>query len=213
MFRAGRAATTDRPGDLPTEPVRWLVSLGLACVLAAVVLAIATNSLSGASPLLGRIKSRIVSPIFVPAWLDLGYDYRITYGLDEDADHGIEVRDRASTRPPLLMPGDRTGERAARWRRLARTIAVGGLEEDGSVVAAGVARGGFAGIGTDDVEVRVLRTPQPDRSAPAAAETEEVSVARVRLVGAEVQLIRDVPSGELAPLIKPSAPVEPGETP
>ena len=68
-------------------------------------------------------------------------------------------------------------------------------------------------IGTDDVEIRVLRAPQPDRSAPAAAETEEVSMARVRLVDGEVQLIRDVPSGELAPLIKPAAPAEPGEMP
>lgn len=180
------------------------MTVALAFYLAGLVLAIATNSLSGASSLAGTVKSRIFSPLLVPAWLDLGYDYRITYGLEEDADHEIELWDRSSDRPPLLLPGSLAGERAARWRRLARTIAVGGLDDDGGIVAGGVARGGFGSLGAEDLDLRVFRRPQPDRAAAPAADAEEAYVARVRRVGDDVQLIRDEPPAALAPLV-PSA--------
>lgn len=191
-------------GRLP-DSVRAAVTVALAVYLTGLVLAIATNSLSGSSALLGTVKSRLYSPWLVPAWLDLAHDSRLTYGLDEDADHEIEIMSHGIDGEPILLPGDRTGERAARWRRLARTIAVGGLDGDGSIVAAGVGRGGFATTGTDDVNVRVFRLPQPERLAADVSEAEQVYTARVRRAGDDVQLIRDEPRGEVAPLVKPSA--------
>jgi len=177
--------------------------VAIALVLVGLGLAIATNSLSGSSALLGTVKSRLFSPWLVPAWLDLGWDYRLTYGLDEDADHEIEIARRGGESAVIMLPADRGGERAARWRRLARTIAVGGLDGDGGVVAAGVGRGGFGVTGTTDVDVRVFRVPQPERGAAIEAEATQVYAARVRRVGDDVQLIRDEPLGELAPLIRP----------
>lgn len=185
----------------PSESVRAAATAAIAVYLVGLTLAIASNSLSGSSALLGTVKSRLYSPWLVPAWLDLGFDYRLSYGLDEDADHEIEVAGRGAEREPAWLPGGLSGERAARWRRLARTIAVGGLDGDGSVVAAGVGRGSFGTSGTTDLDVRVFRLPQPERTAAADAEFEQVYTARVRRVGDDVQLIRDEPRGELAPLV------------
>jgi len=189
--------------DEPTEAVRAGVTVALAAYLIGLVLAIATNSLSGPSALLGTVKSRIFSPLLTPAWLDLGYDHRFTHGLDEDADHEIELVPHESEGEPLHLPGPIAGERAARWRRLARTIAVGGLDGDGSPVAAGVGRGGFDRQGTTDVDLRVFRVPQPERAAVAAANAKQVYAARIRRVADDVQLIREEPRGEVAPLVRP----------
>lgn len=214
MLSIGRPATNERPQDhTPGEQVRAFVTVALAFFLTGVVLAVTTNSLSGASPLLGRVKSQIFSPILVPAWLDVGYDYRITYGLEEDADHEIDLRTHGSDAPGLTLPGSLTGERASRWRRLARTIAVGGVDDDGGVVAAGLARGGFAALGAEDVDLRVFRVPQAERLAGDRAAAEQVYEARIRRVGDDVQLIRDEPAGELAPLVTPGSLAVPEETP
>lgn len=205
MAHARHRGTGETPADRPSEAVRAGVTVGIVALLLGIVLAIATNSLSGSSALLGTVKSRLFSPWLVPAWLDLGWDYRLTYGLAEDADHEIEIAGRGSESAAVSLPADRGGERAARWRRLARTIAVGGLDGDGSVVAAGVGRGGFALTGTTDVDVRVVRIPQPDRDAVVEAEVEQAYAARVRRAGDDIQLIRDEPRGELAPLVRPPA--------
>jgi len=209
MLRNGRPAATDRPANQPTELVLAMVTVALVLYLIGLVLAIATNSLSGASPLLATVKSRIFSPLLVPMWLDLGYDYRLTHGLDEDADHEVELHRHGANEPILLLPGRATGERAARWRRLARSIALGSLDEDGSIVAAGVARGGFAVVGDDDLDLRVVRRSQAERDALVVDDVEEVYAARVRLVGGDVQLIRDEPPGELAPLVRTGSAVAP----
>lgn len=205
MAHARHRGTGETPADRPSEAVRAGVTVGIVALLLGIVLAIATNSLSGSSALLGTVKSRLFSPWLVPAWLDLGWDYRLTYGLAEDADHEIEIAGRGSESAAVSLPADRGGERAARWRRLARTIAVGGLDGDGSVVAAGVGRGGFALTGTTDVDVRVVRIPQPDRDTVVEAEVEQAYAARVRRAGDDIQLIRDEPRGELAPLVRPPA--------
>jgi len=207
MTRVRHGGAGGSPSDRPSDAVRAVVTVAIALVLVGLGLAIATNSLSGSSALLGTVKSRLFSPWLVPAWLDLGWDYRLTYGLDEDADHEIEIARRGGESAVIMLPADRGGERAARWRRLARTIAVGGLDGDGGVVAAGVGRGGFGVTGTTDVDVRVFRVPQPERGAAIEAEATQVYAARVRRVGDDVQLIRDEPLGELAPLIRP-APAE-----
>jgi hypothetical protein len=205
MAHARHGGTGETPADRPSEAVRAGVTVGVVALLLGIGLAIATNSLSGSSALLGTVKSRLFSPWLVPAWLDLGWDYRLTYGLAEDADHEIEIAGHGSESGAVSLPADRGGERAARWRRLARTIAVGGLDGDGGVVAAGVGRGGFALTGTTDVDVRVVRIPQPDRDAAVEAEVEQVYAARVRRAGDDIQLIRDEPRGELAPLVRPPA--------
>lgn len=201
MAHARQRGTGETPADRPSEAVRAGATVGVVALLLGIGLAIATNSLSGSSALLGTVKSRLFSPWLVPAWLDLGWDYRLTYGLAEDADHEIEIAGHGGGES-MSLPADRRGERAARWRRLARTIAVGGLDGDGGVVAAGVGRGGFALTGTTDVDVRVVRIPQPDRDAAVEAEVEQVYAARVRRAGDDIQLIRDEPRGELAPLVR-----------
>lgn len=196
-----------------SDAVRAAATVAIAVYLTGLVLAIVTNSLSGSSALLGTVKSRLYSPWLVPAWLDLGHDTRFTYGLEEDADHELEIVGRGIDVEAFSWPGDRDGEWAARWRRLARTIAVGGVDGDGSVVAAGVGRGGFATTRASDVDVRVFRLPQPERTAAVVAEAERVYAARVRRVGDDVQLVRDEPRGEVAPLVKPSGGTMPEASP
>jgi preprotein translocase subunit SecG len=197
----------------PSEAACAAATVAIALFLVGIVLAIATNSSSGSSALLGTIKSRLFSPVLVPAWLDLGFDHRITHGFPEDADHEVEIVGRGSDAAgAIVLPGPRHGERAARWRRLARSIAVGGVAGEGAAVAAGVGQAAFGAAGIEDVIVRVRRLPPPQRLAPAdAGDVEQVFTARVRNIGGELQLIKDEPRGELAPLV-PSAAAR-GETP
>ncbi len=203
------------PG-IPSEGVRAAATVAIAFVLVGLVLAVAANSVSGSSALLGTIKSRLYSPLFAAAWLDLGFDQRLTHGLPDDADHELELLRRdPSDAEPLLFPGNRWGEQAARWRRLARAIALGDAAGDGSVIAAGVGRGGFDELGVGDVVVRVFRRPLPRRDGPVdgpgdgpgdAGTAEQVYEARVRMAGDDLQLITQEAPSELAPLVKPSAP-------
>jgi hypothetical protein len=199
--------TVPSPGSL-SDGLQAAATVAISLMLVGLGLAIATNSLSGSSALLGTIKSRLFSPLLAAAWLDLGFDTRLTYGLPDDADHELEVTSRDSPEAePLSFPGVRRGEQAARWRRLARAIAMGEADGDGSVVAAGVGRGGFDDLGVEDVVVRVLRQPLPARTGAAdTGVAEQVYDARVRLVGGELQLIKDEAKSELAPLVKPPTP-------
>lgn len=178
------------------------VTVALAVYLLGVVLSIVGNTASGSSAVVRTIKSRLFAPWMVPAWLDLGFDYRLTYGGDEDGDFHLEVR-RQGDAPAAAVrfPGRLTGERAARWRRLARSIAVEDADRDG-LLAAAVGRGMFDDVGAEDVVVRVLRTPLMDRGGPPTSPV-QVSSARVRMVGGEVQLLRSEPRGEVAPLVRP----------
>lgn len=200
------------PGG-PTDGVRAVVTVAIVAWLVGLGLAVATNTSSGASALLRTLKSRLVSPVLQPAWLDLGFDHPFTYGLPEDADHEIAVaRHGAAPDEATVFPGGVVGERAARWRRLGLAIAVGDAADDGGVVATGVGRGAFAEAGADDVTVRVFREQPAARGATAPADAEEISSVRVRRIGDEVQLIRTEAPGELAPLVRrrePAAPVTP----
>lgn len=198
----------------PTRPVnaslsptaRAAVSVAIAVYLIGVALSIAGNSGSGSSALIRTIKGRLFSPWLVPPWLDLGFDNRLTYGQPEDGDHEIEVRRTGGTAAePLRLPGAARGERAARWRRLARSIVAGIDDADREgLLATAVGAGLFDDLGAKDVTVRVLRRPLPERGAIAAAPpSERAYEARVRDVGGEVQLIQSTGRGELAPLIAP----------
>jgi hypothetical protein len=188
-----------------------MASVVLAVYLVGLGLTIAGNSVSGSSTLVRTIKQRLFSPWMGPAWLDLGFDHPLTYGLPDDADHGLEVRRFAATGveakgEPLRLPGDRTGERAARWRRLARRIASAGTDETGVSLAAGVGEGAFEAVGGNDVSVRAVRWPLEERAAPAqASRPVKPYEARVRLIDGEVQLVElggDAKRGELAPVLR-----------
>ena len=186
------------------------VTVVLAVYLVGLVLSIVGNTGSGSSAVVRTIKSRLFSPWMVPPWLDLGFDYRLTYGNDEDGDFSIEVRRQGDGKAsPVRLPGRLTGERAARWRRLARSIAVEDTDRDG-LLAAAVGRGMFDEVGAEDVTVRVLRTPLVDRGGLPRAPV-QASSARVRMVGGELQLIRAEPRGEVAPLVRPDASGDPSD--
>jgi hypothetical protein len=77
------------------------------------------------------------------------------------------------------------------------------VDRDG-LLAAAVGRGMFDDVGAEDVTVRVLRTPPAARGGPPTVPVQAFS-ARVRMVGGEVQLLREEPRGAVAPLVRPDA--------
>jgi chloramphenicol 3-O-phosphotransferase len=191
------------PSAVSSEVVRATVTVALAVYLVGLLLTVLGNSSSGSSALVRTIKGRLFSPWLVPAWLDLGFEQHLTHGVPEDADHALEIRragERRGDEAILLFPGAVGGERAARWRRLARAIATGGAG-DPAVLAAAVGRGAFAALDAQDVTVRVLRRTLPERDGPADDGTpRQAYAARVRIVDGELQLIGSEARGELAPL-------------
>ena len=194
----------------PSPVTQAAVTVALAVFLLGLVLSIVGNTGSGSSAVVRTIKSRLFAAWMVPPWLDLGFDYRLTYGSDEDGDFRIEVRRQGDGKvAPVRLPGRLTGERAARWRRLARSIAVEDADRDG-LLAAAFGRGMFDEVGTEDVTVRVLRTPPVARGGPPTAPV-QASSARVRMVGGELQLIRAEPRGVVAPLVRPGISGDPSD--
>lgn len=194
-----------------SETTQAAVSVALAVYLLGMVLAILGNSVSGSSALVRTVKGRLFSPWMAPAWLDLGFDHAFTYGRPEDSDHLIEIGAGSEAGgaggDAVRFPGFRTKERAARWQRLARSIAVATAEDAAAPLAAGIGTGSFAATGQDDLTVRVLRVPIEDRTAPPRpGRLESIYAARVRRVDGEVQLVElggDAKRGELAPLVPP----------
>ena len=200
------SAPTETPAARPlSERTRAVVSVALAVYLLGLLLTIVGNTGSGSSAVVRTIKGRLFAPWMVPPWLDLGFDYRLTYGMDDDADHSLEVRRQgAPNAAAVRLPGRLTGERAARWRRLARAMAaVDDADRDGLLTAA-VGRGMFDELGAEDLIVSIVRTPLADRDGPPRSPTTAYS-ARIRLVGGDVQLIRSEDRSELAPLVRPAA--------
>lgn len=198
-----------RPAQGASDAVRAAVTIALGVYLIGLVLAIVGNGASGTSAVVRTIKSRLYAPWLVPAWLDLGHDQHLTYGLAEDADHAFELRATAGANAaPLRFPGQRTGERAARWRRLAAALAPAAEGDERAVsLAAAVAAGGFDELGTEDVSLRVFRRHLPERlGLPVPTGSSVVTSERVRRVGGELQLIKADPPGEVAPLVAPAAP-------
>jgi hypothetical protein len=201
---------------MPAETVRAAVTVMLGVYFVGLALCVAGNSASGPSTLVRTIKSKLFSPWMVPLWLDLGYDTRLTHGLAEDGDHRFEIRrlDDPAAPEPVILPGPAMhGERAARWRRLARATAVSESDpEREALLPAAIGQGVFIPWYTSDVSLRVLRHLPPDRRdvldglADVAGRDEQPYAARVRFVDGEVQLIGSTPREELAPLVKEPAP-------
>lgn len=186
-----------------SEITRAAVTFALAVYLFGLVLCIVGNTSSGASPLVRTIKSRLFSPVFDPAWLDLGFDYPFTYGLPEDADHVLEVAPFTGPAARRRFPAGLSGERAGRWRRLARAIAeTGGDADRAARLAAGAAAASFDDLGPD-VRVRVLRRVRAEVGGVDPGRLEEAYAARVREIAGEIQLIRDEAAGAVAPLVTP----------
>lgn len=199
----GRMLRRSYPQPPLSDTSRAVVTVLLGIYLVGLVLTVAVNTTSGGSMLLSTIKARLFSPWMVPAWLDLGFDYRLTHGFDDDADHVLDVRrhDDPRGRERIRLPDGIAGERAARWRRLARAVAAptDGTDRD-ALLPTAIARGLFDDAGASDVVLRVMRLPLPDRGTPAA-EMQQAFSGRVRLVGDEVQFIRQEPRGEVAPVV------------
>lgn len=197
---------SEKPSVQPvvSDRVRAVVTVAIGVYLVGLVLAVMGNGGSGASALVRTIKSRLYSPWLVPAWLDVGHDHHLTYGLPEDADHLIELR-AAEKGKVVRLPGNVGGERAARWRRLAAAVAPAAEGDERAVaLMAAVGAGGFDEVGSEDLSVRVLRRRLPERLGGAIPDGfEQAATARVRRVGGEIQLIKAEPEGEVAPLVKP----------
>ena len=189
--------------EMPSPLTQAAVTVALAVVLLGAGLSIIGNTGSGASAFVRTIKGRLFAPWMVPPWLDLGFDYRLTYGGEEDGDFSVALRRQGDAKAGITLPGRLTGERAARWRRLARSIALEDADRDG-LLAAAMGRGMFDEMGSQDLVVRVLRTPLIDRGSPPTAPV-QASSARVRMVGSDLQLIRAEPRSEVAPLVRPDA--------
>ena len=201
------------PTARPSEFVQAAVSVAIAVYLVGMVLAMAGNSVSGSSALVRTIKARLFSPWMQPAWLDLGFDHPLTYGSPENSDHTLEVRGRTSKPVVTSFPGARTGEQAARWRRLARVIAVASVDGNVPPMIAGVGEGGFADVGSEDVTVRVIRRSLPERTPSLADPTPtQPYAARVRRVAGEIQVIElggAAKQPELAPVLREPTPAPP----
>ncbi|NDC52745.1 MAG: hypothetical protein EBZ74_00290 [Planctomycetia bacterium] len=208
------------PVNTPPPPVsetrRAAVTVALAAYLAGLALCVAGNTSSGGSAVVRTVKAKLFSPWMAPLWLDLGYDTLLTHGRAEDGDHRLEIRrlDALGAAGPVVLPARSLGgERAARWRRLARAVAEGEADPDReALLPAAVGAGAFAPWSTRDVSVRVMRHLPPDRAdvltgvADAAGRDDEAYAARVRLVAGEVQLIKSTPREELAPLVQEPTP-------
>jgi len=217
------ALVDDTSRGMPTETVRAAVTVALALYLLGLVLCVMGNSGSGTSALVRTIKSRLFAPWMTPPWLDLGYDTRLTHGLPDDSDHRFEVRryDGQPVVKPLLLPADgMRGERAARWRRLARAAVLAEQDPDREgLLPTAVGAALFSTLGSDDAAVRVLRQVPPSR-ADALADTkhqgdspprfEQAYAARVRRVGGaddrDVQLIKQEAKAEVAPVLRDPGP-------
>ncbi len=189
-------------GALPSENLCAGITVALAVYIIGLVLSMLANTSSGGSPLIATIKNRLFVPWMAPAWLDLGFDYHLTYGLNEDADHILRVQPYSNTTSAtsISLPGNRKGEQANRWRRLAKSIASSSDEPDrDSILPTSIGLGLMDELKSNDVFVRVLRAPLPEKSQITLPLYETAGV-RVRMVDGVPQLIPQKPQEELAPV-------------
>ncbi len=190
----------------PSETVCAAVTVALGIYLVGLVLSMLGNTVSGGSPLVTTLKSRLFAPWMVPMWLDLGFDYRLTYGLDEDTDHVIEVwpfgTPQAATR--IRLPAGQTGEQPQRWRRLARAVVAAADDPDReALLPTAISLGLMDDIEHEDVFFQIMRQPLSERTGSHAPPMQAYA-ARVRLVDGEPQLIRQEPRGGVAPVVRPA---------
>jgi len=199
------------PPTSPSETVRAGITVALGVYLVGLALCVAGNSASGSSALVRTIHGRLFAPWMTLPWLDLGYDTRLTHAGVDDGDHRFEFQrlDDPGATGWIVLPGPTMhGERAARWRRLARATAVNEADPDReALLPAAVGAGTFGPWRTGDVSLRVMRHLPSDRGdvlagrSDVAGSRDRAYAARVRLVDGEIQLIASTPRDELAPLV------------
>jgi len=187
------------------EVSRSLATLVLVVYLTGLGLSVACNSGSGSSLLLGVVKERLFSFWNVPPWLDLGFDYFFTYGQQADAAHRLELRTYGDTEwITVSRPSIRGGE-STRWQRLLRSVIAS--EEDltrGGLLPAGFSEAAFAVCESNDIDLRILVLPRPERQSPINDPAPIVLYqARIRKVaGDSIQLIKSESRQEMAPVVQ-----------
>ena len=76
-------------GEIP----RACATVFLAIYFTGLGLTVACNTSSGSSLLLSVVKGKLFSFWLVPPWLDLGFDYFLTYGQQADATRYLDEGD------------------------------------------------------------------------------------------------------------------------
>ena len=187
------------------EVSRSLATLVLVVYLTGLGLSVACNSGSGSSLLLGVVKERLFSFWNIPPWLDLGFDYFFAYGQQADATHRLELRAYGDTEwITVSRPSVRGGE-SIRWQRLLRSVIAS--EEDltrEGLLPAGFSEAAFAACESNDIDLRILVLPRPERQSPINAPAPIVLYrARIRKVaGDNIQLIKSESRQEMAPVVQ-----------
>ncbi|MDA7938382.1 hypothetical protein N9B71_04875 [Pirellulales bacterium] len=186
------------------EISRALATLVLVIYFIGLGLSVACNTESGSSLLLGVVKEKLFSFWKVSPWLDLGFDHFFTYGQQTDATHYLELRMHGDAGwITMSRPSVRTGE-SIRWQRLLHSAIAS--EEDltrEGILPAGFSEAAFAVCESDDIDLRILVLPRPERQAPINAPAPIVLYqARIRRIDDnDIQLIKSESRREMAPVV------------
>lgn len=197
-------------GEMP----RAVATVLLAVYLVGLTLTVLGNSGSGTAVLVGVVKGRLFEPWMNPPWLDLGFDYFLTYGQRTDAAHRLEARAHGEADWLPYPQNSLTGPRAARWQRLLRSVVMGeGEPGREGLLPAALGAGLFTHCSCKDVDIRILVEPRPERQAPLAQpEPEIIYEARVRqFADGDVQLIKMEGRREVAPVVTPTGAGQSGD--
>ncbi|MEO2001811.1 MAG: hypothetical protein ABGW75_09295 [Pirellulales bacterium] len=205
MFAGNQKPSGTRAwGEIP----RACATVFLAIYFTGLSLTVACNTSSGSSLLLGVVKGKLFSFWLVPPWLDLGFDYFFTYGQQADADHYLEIRKHADESWLRLSGPNANHRHSIRWQRLLRSV-IASEEEAGreGLLAEGFSKAAFRICDSNDIDLRILVQPRPERQHPMDAPAPSVLYeARVRKVsGGDIQLIKSESRQEMAPVISGSS--------
>lgn len=187
-------------GEIP----RACATVFLAIYFAGLGLTVACNTSSGSSLLLSVVKGKLFSFWLVPPWLDLGFDYPLAYGQQADAAHYLEIREHGNENWIKLSGIDGNQSQSIRWQRLLRSV-IASEEEAGreGLLPAGFSEAAFTLCQCDDIDLRILVQPRPERQLPLYNPAPIVLYeARLRkLAGGDIQLIKSEHRREMAPVI------------
>ena len=139
----------------------------LAIYFTGLSLTVACNTSSGSSLLLSVVKGKLFSFWLVPPWLDLGFDYFFTYGQQADATHYLELRKHGEENWLRLSGPNVNDRQSIRWQRLLRSV-IASEEEAGreGLLAEGFSGAVFTVCESDDIDLRILVQPRPERQLP-----------------------------------------------
>jgi hypothetical protein len=191
-------------GEMP----RACATVLLAIYFTGLGLTVACNTSSGSSLLLSVVKGKLFSFWLVPPWLDLGFDYFLTYGQQADATRYLELRKHGDENWLRLSGPNVNHQQSIRWQRLLHSV-VSSEEEAGreSLLIEGFSGAAFRLCESIDIDLRILVEPRPERQLPIDTPAPSVLYeARVRkLAGGDIQLITSEHRREVAPVISGSS--------